>query len=155
LSSETYRSPFPPADPIHYWRQDYLRYGQLELDIADSDLCTLCEDWIRVSVEISDLRSEFAVQRERIDQQTRTAADFGARFGARDNDQPQRSAAAGAVLFGLSGSAAADSELQTLTAKYEPQYQALMNEANKINGRRDAVARTLSQRYHLTFRVKL
>lgn len=142
-------------DPLQYWRQNYLRYGQLELDNVDSELCTLCQDWIRVSVKISDLLSEFAVQRERLDQQTRAAADFGARVGAMDNEHPQRSAAAGAVLFGLLGSAAADSELQTLTAKYEPRYQALMNEANEINGRRDAVARTLSQRYRLTFRTKL
>lgn len=140
------------GSPLSFWERNYIRYGQIDTDHIDTELRTLIEEWIKLSMEMHDLLKSYLEERNRITQEAQSAAQLGAQLGSLDRNNPQAGSAAGALFFGMLGAAAADNRIKQLNGKFEPGWQELCERRRGISRRQDQLSNTLSQKYSLPFR---
>jgi hypothetical protein len=142
-------------NPLAFWEHNYILYGRIDTDDVDPELAALIRDWIKAATDMHDALCSYVNERAQIVQRAEDAAHLGALLGSTSEHNPQQGAAAGALMFGMLGSAVADMKLKELNRKYEPRFRQIDNRVAELIQRHDTVGELLSQRYHTPFRRKL
>ena len=138
-------------DPAGYYEQLYVQYARINTDYVDDDLRQIVQDRIRVFMNLHSSVVEYLDERAKIVKGVDAASQFGAAVGSTNQNNPQGNAAAGAIVFGLIGSAVADTQLKEINAKYGPKILSLEAEANETESRLQSLGPQLTEKYGLQF----
>lgn len=140
--------------PASYWEQQYVQYLLVGTDYVDEDLAKLIRDWIAVSMEMDTLLKTFVDEAQRLGHEAEAMAALGAKIGRLDSSDPQRGAAAGAIVFGSLAEASRQDRMRELGHRFDVEYDACSVRAVQIQIRRYELAATLTSRYGVPYEYK-
>jgi hypothetical protein len=138
-------------DPLEFWEQNYIRYGQLDLNNVDKDMNQFVKDWITFSIDYYSELKQIKTELQSIEAEGKSMVELGQSLGSTNRENPQGGAVAGGLMMGIFAEAYKEQQNQEILDKHKPAMDRLVQRGDELMKRSESLGQMFERRYGVEF----